>query len=61
MKCVFVGYCVENLPSSGAFFYSVRRFLPVQFHSGSLNELYSFSLDTFQSSGARFHKLLGKK
>lgn len=52
---------MENLSSPGAFFYPVQKYLPVQFYSSSLNELYSFSSDTFQSSGARFHKLQGKK
>lgn len=38
---------IENLPSPEAFFYTVWRFLPAQFYSSSLNELYLFSLDTF--------------
>lgn len=60
MKCSFVGCCVLRF-CPVLVFYAVQKFMRVHYNKSSLIELYSFCSAAFQSRGARFHKLLGKK
>lgn len=56
MLCVEKLVCPLLVPSS-----ILHKFLPIQFYSSFLNELYPFSSNIFQSSRGKFQKLLWKK